>query len=173
MAAQANRISETEESVVELSRTLDAPRDVVWRAWTEPQRLAQWWGPKGYKMLASSMDLRPGGIYRYGMRAPAGQEMWGRFVYREIVPPERLEFIVSFTDADGNVMRHPMSETWPLEVLNTMTFEEHDGKTTITLRGGPINASEVERATFAGAHKSMQQGFAGTFDQLAEYLAKS
>jgi uncharacterized protein YndB with AHSA1/START domain len=173
MAAQGNPITGAEESVFEITRTLEAPRDVVWRAWTEPERLTQWWGPKGYKMLASMMELRPGGIYRYGMRAPAGQEMWGRFVYREIVPPERLEFIVSFTDADGNVTRHPMSATWPLEVLNVLTFEEREGRTAITLRGGPLNATDVERETFAAAHKSMQQGFTGAFDQLAEYLAKA
>ncbi len=124
-------------------------------------------------MLASKMDLRPGGIYHYGMRAPGGQDMWGRFEYREIDAPQRLVFVVSFSDEDGNVVRRPMSPNWPLEVLNTLTFSEHEGRTTLTLKGGPLNATEAERETFREGRKSMQQGFTGTFDQLAEYLAKA
>jgi len=83
--------------------------------------------------------------------------MWGRFVYRELVPPERLVFIVSFSDEAGNVTRHPMSPTWPLEVLNTMTLSEHGGKTTLTMHGRPINASEEERRTFEAGRDSMQK----------------
>lgn len=97
--------------------------------------------------------------------------MWGKFVYREIVAPEKLIFINSFSNEKGNLTRHPMSATWPLEVLNTLTLSEHEGKTTVTLRGGPLNATELERKTFKDGHKSMQQGFKGTLDQLAAYLA--
>jgi uncharacterized protein YndB with AHSA1/START domain len=99
--------------------------------------------------------------------------MWGRFVYREIVAPERIVFINSFSDEDGNITRAPFSSTWPLEVLNTLTLSEHEGKTTLTLRGGPINATEEERKTFEAGFDSMRQGFTGTFDQLADYLAKA
>jgi uncharacterized protein YndB with AHSA1/START domain len=156
-----------------ITRELDAPRDLVFKAWTEPERLAQWWGPKGVTMVSTKVDLRPGGIFHYGMRGPDGREMWGKFVYREIVPPERMVFIVSFSDEDGGVTRHPMAPAWPLEMINTLTLTEHDGKTTLTLRGAPYAATEEERATFKDGHKSMQQGFTGTFDQLAEYLARS
>lgn len=156
-----------------ITREFDAPRDLVFKAWTEPERLAQWWGPKGFTMISTKIDLRPGGFFHYGMKSPDGQEMWGKFVYREIVPPERMVFVISFSDEGGGVTRHPFSATWPLEVINTLTFSEHDGKTTLTLRGGPINATEDERATFKAGHASMQQGFKGTFDQLAEYLARS
>lgn len=107
------------------------------------------------------------------MRSPDGRAMWGKFVYREIAAPERLVFIVSFSDERAGVTRHPMSQTWPLEVLTTVTFAEDRGKTTLTLQGGPINATEAERKTFAAGHASMQQGFAGTLDQLADYLAKA
>ncbi len=170
MAAQGHPTTHAEEPVFEIERTFDAPRELVWKAWTEPERLAQWWGPKGFTMLASKMELRPGGIYHYGMQAPGGQDMWGTFTFREIDPPQRLVFVVSFADKDTNVVRHPMSPNWPLEVLTTLTFTEREGKTTLTLAGGPINATEVERATYRDGHKSMQQGFKGTFDQLAEYL---
>jgi len=128
-------------------------------------------GPKGFTMGVYKLDLRPGGVFHYSMRTPDGRELWGRFVYREIVKPERIVFINSFADEKGNVLRNPWNADWPLEVLNTQTFAEHDGKTTLALRGGPINATETERKTFEAGFESMQQGFTGTLDQLAEYLA--
>ncbi|HKS69038.1 MAG TPA: SRPBCC domain-containing protein, partial [Ktedonobacterales bacterium] len=94
-----------------------------------------------------------------------------RFVYRDIQPPERMVFVNSFSDEEGNVTRAPFNPTWPLEVLNTLTLSEADGKTTLTLRGGPINATEEERETFWKAQESLRQGFAGTFDKLSDYLS--
>jgi len=156
-----------------IMRRFDAPRDLVWKAWTEPGHLAQWWGGKGCEWISGKTDLRPGGVFHYCLRWRNGHEMWGKFVYREIVPPERLEFIVAFSDAQGGNTRHPMSPTWPLEVLNTITFiEEHGGGITkVTLRAVPINASAEERKTFKDGHKPMQQGITGTLDQLTAYLA--
>lgn len=156
-----------------ISRTFDAPRDLVWNAWSEPERLAQWWGPKGCKLKVGSLEFRPGGIFHYGMEWQAGKMMWGRFVYREIVPPERLVFVNSFSDEDKKITRAPFSETWPLEILNNLTLTERGGKTELMLRGGPINPTEAERKTFEEHFASMQQGFGGTFDQLDAYLAKT
>jgi uncharacterized protein YndB with AHSA1/START domain len=156
-----------------VSRVFDAPRELVWKAHSEAGRLTQWWGPKGFTMKVAKLDFRPGGIFHYGMQSPGGQEMWGRFTYREIVRPERIVFVVSFSDASGGVTRHPGSATWPLEVLNTLTLAEDGGRTTLTIRGGPIDASAEECRTFEGAFAGMQQGFKGTLDQLAEYLERS
>jgi uncharacterized protein YndB with AHSA1/START domain len=97
--------------------------------------------------------------------------MWGKFVYREIAAPERMVFVNSFSDAKGGTTRAPFAATWPLEVLNTLLIAESGGRTTLALRGAPLNATDQERATFAAAQKSMQQGFAGTFEQLDAYLA--
>ena len=155
-----------------ITRTYDAPRELVWKAWSEAERLAQWWGPKGFTMAVSKLEFRPDGIFHYSMKTPEGQLMWGRFLYREITKPERIVFTNSFSDAEGNVTRNPWSATWPLEVMNNLTFVEQDGKTTITLRGQPFNASDEERATFAAGRASMQMGFKGTLDQLEAYLAK-
>src|SRR5262249_32753692 len=149
------------------------PRDLVFKAWTEPERLAQWWGGKGCTWISGKMDFRPGGIFHYCMRWHNGHEMWGKFVYRDIVPPERLAFVVSFSDEQGGSTRHPMSPTWPLEVLNILTLSEDAGKTTMMLEGIPINATAEERKTFRNGHKSMEQGFKGTLDQLVEYLARA
>jgi len=122
-------------------------------------------------VIASKMDFRPGGIYHYGMQAPNGAAMWGKFVYREIVPPERMVFINSFSDEDGGVTRHPMSPSWPLEMLSTFTFEElPGGKTRFTLRWRAYNASAEEQKTFDAAHDSMNQGWGGTLEQLTAYL---
>ena len=120
------------------------------------------------------MDLRSGGTYHYGMSMPNGQVMWGKFVYREITAPERLVLVNSFSDEAGGITRHPMSPTWPLELLTTFTFEEEPGgKTKLTIRWSPINAAEAEQQTFDAGHDSMRQGWGGTLDQLGAYLANA
>jgi len=155
-----------------ISRVFDAPRALVFQALTEVDRLAQWWGPTGFTMVRSTLDLRPGGRYHYLMRSPDGHELWGRFSYREVVPPARIVFTNAFSDAAGNATRAPFSPTWPLEVLNVLTLDEKDGRTTLTLRGTPVHATDEEIRTFDGHRPSMQQGFGGTFDQLDAYLRK-
>ena len=95
----------------------------------------------------------------------------GKFIYHEITPPERLVLVNSFSDAAGNIVRAPFSREWPLEVRNVITLTESNGKTTLMLRGDPINATEAERRKFDSFHASMNQGFGGTFDQLSAYLA--
>jgi len=156
-----------------ITRVFDAPRELVWKAFTESDRLAHWWGPQGFTMLVRTLDFRPGGVFHYAMRSPDGHIMWGRFVYRELQVPERLVFVNSFADVDGNIIRAPFSPTWPLEILNTLTLTEAAGKTTVTLRGGPINAAEEEWATFWDAQDTTRRGFAATFDQLATYLVEA
>jgi uncharacterized protein YndB with AHSA1/START domain len=153
-----------------ISRTFDAPREVVFRAWTETDRLTRWFGPVGFTTTSSKNDLRPGGVFLYHMRAANGHEMWGKWVYREIAPPARLVFVQSFSDPAGATVRAPFSDTWPLEVLSTVTFTEHGGKTTLTMQAVPMNATDAERQTFAAMHGSMQQGWKGTLDQLAAHL---
>ncbi len=131
----------------------------------------KWWGPKGFKMIVGNLDLKPGGIFHYGMQAPDGSEMWGKWVFREVVKPERLVFISSFSDKDAGLTRHPMAPTWPIEMLATATFIDRDGKTLLVNRVVALNASDEERATFEGNFASMTQGYGGTWDQLAAYLA--
>jgi len=158
------------ESAFVISRSFEAPRALVWKMWSEAEHLAKWWGPKGFTWLSGKLDLRPGGVFHYGMRAPNGGEMWGKFIYREITPPERIVFVNSFSDATGNTTRAPFATDWPLEVLNVLTLSEEDGKTTVTLRGEPINATAPERDKFKAMQSSMRQGFGGAFDQLENYL---
>ena len=157
----------------EISRVFDAPRDKVWKAWTEAERLKHWWGPKGFVVTHCKVDLRPGGMMHYCLRTPDGNEMWGKFVYREIVKPERLVWINSFSDKDGGTTVHPMSPDWPREMLSTALFEEQGGMTRLTVHWVPVDSStQIERKTFEEGRDSMKMGWTGTFEQFAAYLAR-
>ena len=153
-----------------ITRDFDAPRDLVWRAWTEAEHLQHWWGPKGSKIEVKQLDLKPGGIFHYAMRYATGAAMWGRFTFVDVAPPEKLVFHNGFADETGEIARAPFPGAIPLQMENTVTFTEHAGKTTVTLHSVPHNASDEERAFFEGMFASMQGGFGGTFDQLGKYL---
>jgi uncharacterized protein YndB with AHSA1/START domain len=172
----------------EISRVFDAPRDKVWKSWTEAERLKQWWGPAGFKVHTAKVDLRPGGTFLYGMTAPDGSEMWGKFTYREILAPKKLAFVVAFSDPKGGVTRHPGSPNWPAEILSTVLFDEvgnnpkgqgnnpkgQGGKTKVTVQWIPADSSsELERKTFDEGRASMTQGWGGTMEQFAAYLGQA
>jgi uncharacterized protein YndB with AHSA1/START domain len=155
------------------TRTFDAPRELVWKVWTEREHVMEWFGPKGFAMTMAKMDFRPGGSFHYCVASPDGRKMWGKFVYREIISPEKIVSAFSFSDQDGGLIRHPFSSAlWPLQMLNEVIFSERDGKTTVTVKMLPLDATDEERQTFDGAHGGMNQGWIGTFDQLAVHLAK-
>ena len=165
---------QSDELVIE--RTFDAPRALVWQAWTEPERLALWWGPRGCTIRIKKLELRDGGVFHYAMVFSDKNEMWGRFVFRDIAAPERLVFVNSFSDPEGGVTRAPfpqLRDLWPLEVLTDVGFAEVDGKTRMTLRARPINATAAERRAFTGMHASMQGGYGASFDALDTLLAKT
>lgn len=168
----ATSVSERSSKEFVIERVFDAPRELVWKAFTEAERLKHWWGPKGFKMLSCKVDLSVGGIFHYGMQAPDGSEMWGKWTFREIVPPQRLVMLISFSDKDGGVTRHPFAPTWPAEMLGTTTFTVQGDKTLLTTRSVAFNPTEEERKAFEAGFASMEQGFGGTWDQLAAYLVK-
>jgi uncharacterized protein YndB with AHSA1/START domain len=155
-----------------ISRVFDAPRKLVWEAFTTRDHLMHWWGPKGFKMIAGKLDLRPDGYFHYGMQGPDGVEMWGKWVFKEIVAPEKLSFVFFFSDKDGGMTRHPMAPDWPLEMLGTAVFTDQGDKTLLTNTVAAYNATDTEIKTFEANFDSMRQGFGGTWDQLAEYLPK-
>ncbi len=162
--------AKTDDITFTVTRSINAPRDTVWAAWTQPNHLAKWWGPKGLTLRVETLEFKPGGLFHYAMIMPTGQTMWGRFLYGAIDAPNTFEFINSFADQDGKVIRAPFSPTWPLDVSNVITFDDHGETTVMTLRGTPVNANADEQQTFKMGHASMTMGFNGTFDQLVDYL---
>ena len=171
MAARSNTAVESADRALVVTRVFDAPRQLVWNTLTMPEHLEHWWGPKGMTSRVHQLDLHPGGTFLYSQKTPDGREMWGKWVYREIVAPERLVMVSSFTDDKGNLVRHPFEPNWPLETLGTSTFTENRGRTTVTVRMVPINATASEEQTFFDRSKFMEEGFAGTWDKLDQYLA--
>lgn len=157
-----------------ISRVVQAPRELVWRVWTQQEHLAQWFGPKGCTLDVHACELRTGGVMHYGMRWAGQPTMHGKWVFRAIQAPERLEFVGSFADAQGNTIPCPFPG-WPREMLTVVTFEPHAGiskGTVITLRTSAHAASAAEQKTFDDHHGSLQQGWGGTFEQLETFLAK-
>jgi len=155
----SSRATKSEERELVIERVFDAPRELVWKAWTEPERVMRWWGPKGYTSPAAEIDLRVGGKYLWCMRSPEGQDLWSTGVYREIVPFERLVCTNSFADEHGNVVpasHYGIAADLPLQMVATVTFEDLGGKTKLTLRH--------EMREGAG------QGWSESFDKLAASL---
>lgn len=154
-----------------ISREFKAPRELLWRVWTEPQHLQVWLGAKGTTTTFPKFELRPGGIQHHCMTTADGQQMWGRADYREIEPPAKLVWLTSFSDAAGNIVSHPLAPTWPRQMYSRADFSEKDGRTTVTIIWLPFDASEEEWATFEAQRAGMTQGWSGMFDQLTAYLS--
>jgi len=153
-------------------RRFAAPRELVWKAYTEIDRLAQWWGPVGFKWLEGSVDLRPGGRFHFGMAAPDGSEMWAKFTYYDVRAPERLAYTVAFSDRQGTTQPAAFDPDFPDEFMNIISLAEEGGETVLTLEGWAVSEDKAELAAYAAMIPNMQQGFGGTFDQLVAYLAK-
>jgi len=154
MGAATNLVTEPADRVLKITRLFDAPRSLVFKAWTESEHMARWWGPRGFKSTVLKNDLRPGGAYRIHMLGPDGDH-WTQGVYREVVPPERLVMVGSWADAHGNPTRP--------ETTLTLLFEDLAGKTKLTLHNAVF-----ESVTARDLHQS---GWTSAFDCLAEYLA--
>lgn len=159
------------QTVFEITRHFEQPRSVVWKAWSDKKQLEQWWGPKGCRVQALRFEFREGGFFHYAMKFDGAPTMWGRFNYREIGAPERLVWLNSFANERCGIARAPFSEECPLEIQNSVTFTEKAGITTVTLRAEPFGEEPTERKYFEELQPSLEQGYGGTFDQLAQHLA--
>jgi uncharacterized protein YndB with AHSA1/START domain len=165
-------IGKAEPAEFVIARVFDAPRQRVWDAWTKPDQLARWFGPKGVTTTVKAHDLRPGGMLHSHMDTPDGGRMWAKFVYREVTAPSRLVWVHSFSDEHAGVTRAPFFDgNWPLELLTTVTFADEGKATRVTLTWKPLNATDIERLTFAANMTSMNQGWTGSFEVLDAFLA--
>ena len=139
-----------------ITRIIDAPRHLVFQAWTEPDRVMRWWGPQGFVTTYSDMDIRPGGAFRVCMRSPEGTEHWKQGIYREVVAPERLVFTFAWEDAEGK----PGHQT-----LVTVTFAERGDRTELMLHQAVFETVET-----CNDHR---RGWTSTLQRFAEYLAQN
>jgi len=148
------------EREVVITRVFDAPRELVFKAWTDPEHLARWFGPKIFTIPVCEVDARVGGAWRMVMRAPDGTEYPCGGVYREIVEPERLVFTNNAVDKEGNPV---------IDGLTTVLFAEEDGKTKLTMR-----TRGTARVAYAAAYLAgMEVGWAQSLEKLAAELARS
>ncbi|HWE17957.1 MAG TPA: SRPBCC domain-containing protein [Hyphomicrobiaceae bacterium] len=168
----ASRHAASTHGAFGITRTFEAPLGLVWKAWSEADQLGAWWGPKGCTIEVASFEFRPGGFFHYAMHYPKSQ-MWGRFLYREIAASRRIVWLNSFSNEGCGITRAPFHSQIPLEIVNDVTFAEKAGRTTVSLSARPHGATEDEVRTFEGMFAGMEQGYGGTFDQLAQVLANA
>ncbi len=150
-----------------LERVFDAPRELVFKAFSEAEHLKHWWGPRGWTLTVCNVDFRPGGIWHYCMKCIDenqgdfyGFESWGKAVYKEIEEAEKIVYVDYFSDAEGNE-----AEGMP-STLVTMTFVEHEGRTKLVSRGQYASAEALKTVMDMG----MEQGITETWDRLEEHL---
>jgi uncharacterized protein YndB with AHSA1/START domain len=167
MAAAKNPTAGTKDRNFVIKQMFDAPGNLVFKAWTDPKKVSNWWGPNGFTMPVCTIDLRPGGIFHYCMRSPDGKDFWGKGVYREIIESEKLVYLDCFSDSEGNVVQpsdYGMSPEWPTEIMVTITFSERGGKTEVTITSG-VSESFAKQV---GA----QQGWNESLNRLSRYLVQ-
>jgi uncharacterized protein YndB with AHSA1/START domain len=146
----------TTDREIVVTRVFDAPRELVFQAWTDPEQVVQWWGPRGFTTTNHEMDVRPGGVWRFVMHGPDGTDYANRVDFLEVVAPERL------------VYEHgPDGESEGLSFRSTVTFDDEGGKTRLTLRLVFGSAEERDRAVEFGALDGGKQ----TLKRLAQHLA--
>ena len=155
MGAQSSTSAESSDRVLVIERTFDAPRSLVFKAWTDPEHLVRWWGPRDFKVISCDMDVRTGGSYRVHSRTSEGSNHYLQGTYREVVAPERLVSTYTWSDAEWRPTRP--------ETVLTLTFDEDQGKTKLTL-----HQAVFESVTARDMHRG---GWGSSLDSLADYLA--
>lgn len=154
-----------QQTALVIIREFDAPRELVWRAWSDPELSKRWWGPKGFTAPVIEIDFRVGGRYLFCMRSPEGKDFWSTGTYREIVPMERIVCSDSFADEHGNAVPatyYGFGEDFPLELQIAVTFEERGGKPKMTLTHTGMPGGDMSAMATAGWNES--------FDKLAAAL---
>lgn len=165
------KIQPGERERLKIVREFKAPRTLVFEAFSTAEAFAEWWGPAGTPIAIMQFDFKQGGKLHY-KAGTGGQIMWGIFRYGNILKPDLIEFVNSFSDDDGNICKPPFPMEFPMEIFNQITLKENNGITTLTLESHPINATLEQEATFYSMINNISGGLAGTFNQLEEYLTK-
>ena len=160
----------TKEYKFEISILIKASKEATFNAWTISEKMKNWWGPTGFDVAKCDIDLNYGGTNHYCLKTPEGMEMWGKSVYKEITPHDKLVFVNSFSDENAAIVRNPFNPNWPLETITKLEFEEKDGQTELRFTSNPIHATDSEWEMFQAAEQSMLMGWNGTLGRLKAYL---
>ena len=169
----ANELTQAEDTAdLNLSRVVDAPRDLVFKVWTDAEHFAQRFAPRDVAIPFCRIDPRPGGALHFCHRVGDGTEVWIKGSYREFVAPERLVFALWFVDATGRRAAHPMFPDWPLDtvIVTTVTFADLDGKTQLTVRQGFEPAAAAAKDVVKRERQCARAGWAETLERLDEYV---
>ncbi len=161
--SRQDKLTVSQELVI--TRIFDAPRELVWKAWTDPEHVKRWWGPKVFTAPVIKIDFRVGGTFLGCMKGADGKEYWSTGTYKEIIPLERIVCTDSFSDEHGNIVPasvYGLAGDWPIEQLITVTFEDLGGKTKLTLRHSGFPAGDTQEMAGASWNESL--------DKLAESL---
>jgi uncharacterized protein YndB with AHSA1/START domain len=151
--------SNTADREMVITRLINAPRELVWKAWTDPKHVVHWWGPNGFTNTIHEMNVKPGGVWRFMMHGPNGMDFPNKIVFNEVVKPERLAYTHSSDDEnDPNIFQ------------TTITFEDRDGKTWLTMRAVFTTAEELNRVI---KEYGAKEGGIQTLNRLEEYLANT
>lgn len=153
-----------------LDRVFNAPRELVWKTWTDAELIPRWYGP-GVESIVHKLDVKTGGVWLHEMKW-GGNSNFQRADYTEVSPPERLVWLHSSSDADGNIIANPMMPDWPRVLLTVVTFEQDGGQTKLRLTWAPHEASEAEIACFAGAIEGLGKGWGAGMELLEKLLAE-
>lgn len=165
----------TDKDGIVIEKVFDAPRALVWKAWTDPETVKKWWGPEGFSAPSIKIDLRVGGKYTYAMQGPKGSEwdrvMYSSGVFKEIIPNEKIVSTDYFSDKDGNMIKpsdEGQDKNFPTEMTVTITFENiEDGKTKLTIF---YPKAENEAQYEAMLKSGMKEGWASSLNKLAASL---
>lgn len=160
------------QDVFVINQTFDAPLNLMFEVWTDPEHLSHWAGPTGSKIDYLRAEIKPGGSAFYFMTGDGDTKMYGKANYLEVVKPHRLIYNQIFCDENEKITRHPMAPTWPEALKTTVSFEsEGADRTRVNLKWEVAGeATSIERETFNQAKAGMSQGWSGSFDRLEEYL---
>lgn len=163
----------TDKNLFVINRSFEAPIELMFDMWTDPQHFSQWLAPTGFTMSFIKCDIKEGKTSFYSMsNADKTATMYGKIRYLEIHRPNRIVYTQQFCDKDENISRHPMAPTWPETMLTTVTLTaEGETQTRITVSWEVYGeATQEEVATFVAARGGMTQGWTGSFDKLDDYL---
>lgn len=153
-----------------LDRVFAAPREMVWRAWTDPELLSRWYGPR-VETTIHQFDLRPGGVWLNEMKWGDKSDL-SKVTFQEVLPEEKLVWHHSSTDSEWNIISNPMMPDWPRVLLTIVTFEDDGSKTKVRLTWVPFEATDAEIACFAGAVNNMGKGWESGFAIMDELFAE-